>query len=351
MAIDVPAARRAPAAARRMGNAAQRFVSLLDGPRRDVALFRFDDQDRYRWNYRPDGLEWEGRTVWHEGLRLVNMSREQQRAALELLDSGLSERGADRAHAIMSLERSLRETERFTPFYEHAARDPELYSFAVFGPPGGAEPWGWRTGGHHFGVHFTIVDGDVVAPTPLFFGANPAEVKHGPEVGLRTLPEEEDRARELLRLLEPARRRRAVVNSVAPGDILTDAYRGAEPARVPVGLPFAEMSGTEREHLIALVRLYVDRAAGEIASASWRRIEEAGLESITFAWACGEQPGEGHYYAVKGPTFVIEYDKTQDEANHIHSVWRDYTGDWGEDVLAMHYREAHATAARKRSEP
>ena len=135
-----------------------------------------------------------------------------------------------------------------------------------------------------------------------------------------------------------------IVSAIAPGDILTDAYRNASPALPPIGLPFGAMSGEERERLIRLVRLYVDRATGEIAAAQWRRIEHAGLDAVTFAWAGGEPPGEAHYYCIKGPTFVIEYDNTQDGANHVHSVWRDFTGDWGEDLLARHYQDAHRAA-------
>ena len=239
MTLDTRALSRAPVAAKRMTDAAQKLLSVLDNPRRTAVLFAFEEQDRHRWNYRPDGLEWEGRTFWHEGLRLVNMAHDQQRAALALLETGLSVRGADRARAIMALERSLRATERVTEWVPHVVRDSELYSFAMFGTPGGLEPWAWRVGGHHLGLHFTIVDRDLVAPTPLFFGANPAEVRHGPDIGLRTLPEEEDQARELLRLLDPSRKSRAIVSAMAPGDILTDAYRNANPALPPIGLPFA----------------------------------------------------------------------------------------------------------------
>lgn len=347
MTLPIGAPYRAPVAAKRMATATQKLLSALDAPRQAALLFAFEDQERYRWNYRPDGFVWEGRTLWHEGLRLVNMTYDQQRAALELLATGLSAHGADRVRAIMALERSLRETERVSRWTPHAARDPELYAFAVFGTPGGAEPWAWRAGGHHLGLHFTIVDRDLVAPTPLFFGANPAEVRHGPDVGLRTLPEEEDQARDLLRFFDPSRKRRALVSAAAPSDILTDAYRNANPALPPIGVSFAAMSGSERERLIRLVRLYVDRTTEEIASAEWRKIEEAGLDEITFAWAGGEAPGEGHYYSIKGPTFLIEYDKTQDGANHIHSVWRGFTGDWGEDLLALHYTEAHKTSAHR----
>jgi hypothetical protein len=331
-----------------MAEAARSLLRVLDAPRRAAIQFPFEAQERYRWNYRPDGLVLEGQTFWHEGLRLVNMTMEQQRAALDLLDTGLSTHGAGRARAIMALERNLREWERVSEQVRpHVVRDPELYAFAIFGEPGDPGAWAWRAGGHHLGVHFTIVDGDCVAPTPLFFGANPAEVRHGPDRGRRTLPEEEDQARELLALLPSDRRARAVVRATAPGDILTDAYRNASPAVIPMGLPFAAMSGDERDRLVRLVRLYVDRATDEIARTEWEKIERAGLDTICFAWLGAPGPGEPHYYAIKGATFVIEYDKTQDGANHIHSVWRTFTGDWGEDLLAEHYREAHQTAVHE----
>ncbi|APR86300.1 Hypothetical protein A7982_11649 [Minicystis rosea] len=329
-----------------MVDAALHLLSILDPPRRAAVRFAFTDQERYRWNYRPDGFVWEERTFWHEGLRLVNMTETQQHAAFALLASGLGVDGGPKARAIMMLERHLREAERVGSWAPHFVRDPELYAFAIFGDPGGDEPWAWRVGGHHLGVHFTLVDGDRIAPTPLFFGANPAEVRHGSSRGLRTLPEEEEHARELLRCLGPRNKARALVSDVAPGDIVTDAYRDASPAVLPEGVPFGALTAKERDRLIRLVRLYVDRTADEIATLEWRKIEDAGLESITFAWAGGEAPGEGHYYCVKGPTFAIEYDNTQDGANHAHSVWRSFTGDWGEDLLAQHYREAHQASVR-----
>lgn len=346
MALDLSVSYRAPTTARRMAAAAQRFLAGLDEPRLKATQFAFEDRERFRWNYRPDGFDWDGRTFWHEGLRLINMNRSQQQAALALLEAGLSEYGAERARAIIELENDLRETERHTRFVHHVVRDPELYAFAVFGQPGGTAPWSWRAGGHHIGLHFTVVGGELVAPTPLFFGCNPAEVRHGPNVGKRTLPEEEDRARDLLRSLEPEQQRVALVSPTAPTDILTDAYRDANPNTLPRGLAFAALSGQQRERLVGLIRLYVERTAEEVAEAQWRTIEAAGLDSITFAWLGGAEPADKHYYAIKGPTFAIEYDKTQDGANHIHSVWRDYTNDWGDDLLAAHYREAHRAAGQ-----
>jgi hypothetical protein len=342
MATDVSVSYRVPTAAQRMAEAASRFLDALDAPRREAASFPFVGDERYAWNYRPDGFVWEGQTFWHEGLRLINMTRDQQAAALGLLDAGLSAHGTGRARAIMALETSLRETERVVArWVPHVVRDPELYAFSVFGEPGGVGPWAWRVGGHHIGLHFTIVERDLIAPTPLFFGANPAIVRHGPEHGLRTLPEEEDLARALLGVLDPEQKPVAIVRPDAPTDILTDAYRGVDPSVLPRGLAFEAMSGEQREWLIALIRHYVGRTADEVAATEWRKIERAGLDGITFAWAGPEERGERHYYAIVGPTFLIEYDNTQDGGNHIHSVWRDLASDWGEDLLASHYAEAH----------
>jgi len=343
MAVDVSIEQRAPATARRMAEAAQRYLDSLDEARRQATQFAFEDQERYRWNYRPDGFFIDGSTFWHEGLRLINMTPDQQQAAMALLDAGVSARTADRARQIMALESYLREQERVIPrWVPHVVRDPELYAFSIFCHPGGKAPWAWRAGGHHIGFHVTVIDGDLVTTTPFFLGCNPSIVRHGTrDLGLRTLPEEEDMARALLTSLAPERKQIAIVSSTSPNDILTDTYRPANPSVPPRGLSFAVMSGEERQQLVNLIRLYVGRVTDEVADNEWRRIEAAGLETITFAWMGSEEFRQGHYYAIKGPTFLIEYDNTQDDATHIHSVWRDFTNAWGEDMLAAHYAAEH----------
>jgi hypothetical protein len=132
-----------------------------------------------------------------------------------------------------------------------------------------------------------------------------------------------------------------VVDPVAPADILTRNYRRAERNAAPVGLTYAAMRGEQRGQLVGLIREYVDRVADDLAANTWARIEAEGLDGVTFAWAGPEERWQGHYYAVRGPSFLLEYDNTQNGANHIHAVWRDYDGDWGEDLLARHYAEAH----------
>jgi hypothetical protein len=333
MTVEVESPNRAPAVAARMAEAAKRFLSTLTEEQRRAATFPFLGDERYRWNNRP--VE----SMPRNGLWLIAMTAEQQRAAFALLESGLSARALDQARRIMAREATLREHERADQRLANMVRDPELYWWSVFGQPGGQEAWGWRVSGHHVGLHFTIV-GDQIAPCPLFLGANPAESRYGPDKGDRILPEEEDMARDLLVSLDDPRRALAQYSPIAPRDIATDVYRRALPSVVPRGLPFARMDQGGRAKLVGLIRQYLTRSTDDLSEAAWRRIEGAGLDTVTFAWAGPADRGQGHYYAVSGPTFMIEYDNVQNDGNHIHSVWREWDGDWGEDLLAQHYRTA-----------
>ncbi len=332
MATDVAVMRRAPATAGRMAEAANRFLDSLDGARRPKATFPFAGDERYEWNYTP---------IPRNGLLLRDMTPAQRTAALALFEAGLSARAAHQVREILALETILKEMEAMEGRVSRWDRNPELFYFSVFGQPGSRDPWAWRAGGHHIGIEFTVVDGDLVAPTPLFLGTDPAEVLHGPEQGKRIQAAEEDLARALLASFDGEQKRVAIVDPVAPDDILTRNYRRADRDAAPVGLAYAVMNGEQRGKLVTLIREYVDRVADELADSAWARIESEGLEPVTFAWAGPEERKQGHYYAVRGPSFLLEYDNTQHAANHIHSVWREYDGDWGEDLLARHYAEAH----------
>jgi len=322
-----------------MASAVLEFLASLNDMQRRVATLPFGDDRRYIWDYRPP------ENTPRNGLRLINMTASQQRKAMALLDIGLSARGAEQVRQIIDLEIPLLESEqaegRVTPFIRH----PEHYSVCIFGDPSSRAPWAWHIGGHHVGLHFTVIDGDRIVSVPLFFGANPAEVRHGPNSGHRTLPEVEDMARSLVRALPADQKQVAVVSATAFPDILTDKYRIANAFAPPRGLPFTRMSGDNRELLTRLVRHYVDRNNAELSAQYWRKVEPE-LDELTFAWAGSDEPGQGHYYAIKAPSFLIEYDNTQNGANHIHSVLRDISGDWGEDVLAKHYAESHRQGIR-----
>jgi len=332
MTVDLSVSYRAKATAQAMAQAASRFVESLNPAQREAATFPFAGDERYIWNYRP---------TQRNGLRLMNMTQEQQALALALADTGLSQRASEQARWIMKLDDILREHERAEGRVFAGWRDAEYYWFSIFGTPGGTAPWGWRAGGHHIGLHFTIVGGDMISSVPCFLGANPSQVRIGEHAGKRALPEEEDLPRALVQSLEGADREKAVFSEIAPADILTDAYRSLDRFILPRGLSYGAMAGEQRDKLVGIIKHYIGRANDEIAGQEWDKVERAGLDGITFAWGGPVQKGEGHYYAIQGPTFIVEYDNTQNDSNHIHSVWRTFDGDWGEDILSQHYAEAH----------
>ncbi len=226
MTSDTLPTPQAPLTAQRMAQAAIALLESLESDQRARASFPFTGDERYQWAYTPGP---------RNGLMLKEMTATQRRAALRLFDAGLSARGAATAQQIILHETILRETERIEQRPSNDDRDPELYYFSVFGVPGVA-PWGWRVGGHHLALNFAVVSGELVSPAPLFFGANPAEVHHGSERGLRLLAAEEELARALLGSLDGEQKAVAVVDPVAPADILTKNYRMVDPTAVPRGI-------------------------------------------------------------------------------------------------------------------
>jgi len=333
MAVDVSVSYRAPATARAMAEAAKRFVDSLNELQRSYALFPFAGDERYEWNYRPTP---------RNGLRMINMTEDQKALVFALIDSGISKRSAAQARWIMDLEEVLKMHERAEGRVFRGWRDFEYYWVSIFGDPSGSAPWGWRVGGHHIGFHFTIVDRDMVSPTPCFLGANPAQVKIGEHTGKRALPEEEDLPRALVQSLQGADREKAIFSAEAPPDIMTDAYRSLGRYVLPRGIAYSALAGGQREQLVGVIKHYMGRVSDEIAAQEWDKVERAGLDGITFAWGGPVEKGAGHYYAIQGPTFIVEYDNTQGNSNHIHSVYRTFDGDWGEDILAAHYADSHS---------
>lgn len=311
-----------------MLRAARAFLQTLAPAQKAQAMFPFNSEERFRWFYTP---------VPRQGISLKEMTATQRQAALNLLRAGLSEKGYGKAQAIRKLEDVLRELEQ-----GRAARDPELYFFTFFGEPSESGAWGWRYEGHHCSQNWTMVNGRSIsglAGSPQFFGANPAEVRSGPMKGTRALPAEEDLGRSLVKSLNPAQRAEAVLSAAAPAEILTGNQRQAS-IQEDKGIAYAKLSKEQQGTLLALIEEYLSAQPPAQARARLEKIRQAGLGNIRFAWMGGFADGEGHYYRVQGSTFLIEFDNTQNGANHIHCVWRDFHGDWGADLLAEHYRSS-----------
>jgi len=311
-----------------MSHAATSFLAELTPEQRQQATFSMTSEERLRWHFIPNEM------FPRKGLAFRHMTEPQRARAHDLLKAGLSQRGYVTASSIIELENVLRAIETGGKM----ARDPVDYQFTVFGTPGAKDAWGWRVEGHHLSLHFTITGGKAVATSPTFTGANPAEVREGPEKGKRVLAPLEDLGRALVTALDAGQRSSAVYEAVAPGDILTMNKNDIAPV-TPPGVAASAMTPEQRAALMRLIEAYTSVVADDLAADRMAKLKAAGLEQITFAWAGPTEKGAKHYYRVQGPTFLIEYDNTQNDGNHIHAVWRDFAGDFGRDVLREHLRE------------
>lgn len=317
-----------------MADGANKFLASLSPEQKAKATFGFDDEQRFDWHFIPRD---------RKGIPLKDLNEGQRKLAMELMKTGLGTSGYQKATTIVSLEPILAQLEgpqrRFP-------RDPELYYFSIFGTPAAKNVWGWRVEGHHISLNFTVVKGELVSNTPLFFGANPAEVKQGPQQGLRALAGEEDRGRDLVKALDEKQRAAATFDQTAPGDIVSLNKRKADPLK-PEGLAGGQLNKQQKELLDKLVEEYLSRMPQDLADERRKKLREAGMDKLYFAWAGGINRGDPHYYRVQGPTFLVEYDDTQNNANHIHSVWRDFNGDFGDDLLRQHYQNTPHTSSQK----
>jgi Protein of unknown function (DUF3500) len=365
-----------------MAERAWAFLQCLDDRQRSLAAWSFPENDeRTRWFYTPTD---------HGGLPLAAMTPAQERTAFQLVASGLSRAGYYTVSTIIGLDNVLDEVEGWCVNWgRERGRDPRLYYVRIFGEPVTGGTWSWRFGGHHVSINHTIVDGEVVAVTPCFLGADPAS---SPLLGphpLRPLGGAEDYGRELVCSLTKEQRQIAIVSPVAPIDLVggnrslirdgaeppplaqiwrtpfdpgsedgrrietieraLEARVGIQPqhieavrfAAAPKGISAESLSGGQQNLLRQLLDVYLQRMPEPLAAEEGSKFAGAGLERLSFMWAGSLEPGVAHYYRIQGPRLVVEYDNAARDANHIHAVWRDPDGDFGADTLADHYRQAH----------
>ena len=315
-----------------MTAAATKWLEALTPEQRTQAALAIDAEDKVRWNFIPTNMFPRKGVPWKE------MSEPQRKLAHELLKAGLSQKGYLTATAIMELEILLHAIENSDGKKGANVRDPELYFFTIFGTPSAKSAWGWRVEGHHLSLHFTIANNTAVANTPAFFGTNPAEVRvEGPKKGLRILGSMEDAARALMATFDDAQRASAIYDKVAPSDILTATKVAIDPLS-PGGVTAASLTPAQRDLLMKLIETYTVQMADDVAADRLAKIKQAGVDKVTFAWAGETEVGQRHYYRIQGPTFLVEYDNTQNNGNHVHSVWRDFAGDFGRDLLREHVK-------------
>lgn len=320
-------------AADAMTDAAKKFLATLKPEQKAKAHYAdLKSEARHAWHFIPTEMVSFGR----KGLPMTEMADDQRKLALALLQSAMSDGGYAKATGIFTLEGVLKQFEK----NGKVDRNPILYFVSIYGTPDAKGTWAWRFEGHHLSLSFTIVDGKEVVAVPSFMGTNPAEVREGPKKGLRVLGVEEDLGRELVKSLSADQRKVAVFAEKAPSDIITGAKVKAE-RLTPEGISYPKLNDAQKQLLKRVVAEYANRARADVAKGDLAKIDQAGWDKVAFAWAGGLERGDGHYYRVQGPSFLLEYDNTQNGANHVHAVWRDFANDFGDDLLKRHYEQSH----------
>jgi hypothetical protein len=310
-----------------LADAATKLLASLTPEQRQKMTFTLEDAHRVEWFFVP---------IARKGVPLKELTPAQRPLVHALLKAGLGQVGYRLTTQIMELDKVLAEIEK-----DPVRRDPEKYYVSIFGAPSPTGTWGWRFEGHHVSHNFTIARGKLYATTPQFLGANPAEVRvEGPFKGRRVLALEEDMGRALLTALDPQQQQKAIFSKEAPAEIVTKNEPKIDPL-APAGLPATALNDRQRSLLLELIRQHTLRLQSTLARERLGRAMKAGFEKIYFAWAGGMAKGEKYYYRVQGPTFLIEVDNTQNNGNHIHTVWRDFEGDFGRDLLREHLKSAH----------
>lgn len=312
--------------------AAQDFSQSFDSVQRLKLLYPFDTEERYRFFYFPVNNR--------KGISFDQMNGAQRKAAISLIRASLSQQGAEQVAEIMQLETILRSLEGRKS--DDRYRDPERYFLTIFGIPANNTIWGWRIDGHHVCFSFYVQMQKLIASTPGFMGAHPAVVEDGPQKGLEILKQERETAFTLLHSMNAEQTKKVIIATDAPGDIITRVDRKAMIDH-PAGLAFADMNAEQQQLFLNLVSVYIHRYTKLFADGMLKQIQAAGINKLMFAWAGSTEPGIGHphYYRIQGPTLIIEYDNTQDNANHVHTVVRDRQLDFGGDELLEHYKAAH----------
>ncbi len=307
-----------------MAEGARKFLAALTAEQRSKAEFKFDDEERFDWHFIPKP---------RKGLPMKELNADQRKLAQELLHTGLSQKGYLKATTIMSLENILREIENGSG----PTRDPELYYVSIFGTPSTKDPGPGAS-------KDTIARSISLSPGAPWWrlrrhSSAPIRRRYARDRArdCECSPERRIWARELIKSLDEKQRKQAIFDQTAPKEIITANKVQVDPL-APAGIPVGQLTPAQTEHFKRLLDEYLSRMPEDLAAERLEKLRHAGMEKIYFGWCGGIERGDPHYYRLQGPTFLVEYDDTQNDANHIHTVWRDFNGDFGRDLLREHYQ-------------
>lgn len=301
-----------------MASAASALLKSLTDEQKGLVSFDFNDEERVNWHFIPRE---------RKGLGLWDLDGKALTSAEAFVSTGLTVAGYETSLKVRSLEEVLYLLEGGEEHTRRMRRHPHKYYISIFGDPSGDAAWGWRFEGHHLSLNYTVKGGEILSSTPEFFGANPGLIDAGPGRSLRVLGRREDLARSILKSASDEQQAKIWISQEAPRDI-----RGAGAAQAevsdPAGVSAGDMTPEQQKLMKELVGEYLTAMPASVVRRRVKEIEEAGVENVYFAWWGGSELNEPHHYIVQGPTFIIEYNNTQNQANHVHSIWRDLRGDF-----------------------
>lgn len=301
-----------------MATAALKLAEVLPADQKQKLMYKYDDPERLNWHFIPKD---------RNGIVLWDLNGEPRKAAEELVKVGLSAAGHAKVLQVRSLEEVLYLFEGGEEDYRRNRRHPHKYHITVFGTPGPTGLWGWRFEGHHLSLNFSIQDGVVVSSTPEMFGANPALIDAGPSRKLRILAGREDIARQILKACNEEQKKQMWISETAPDDI-----RGAGLAQPvveeAVGLRYGDMSPEQKKLLKELLGEYLSAMPAQVVRDRLKAIEASGMDNVRMAWWGESEVNKRHHYVIQGASFIVEYNNTQNEANHVHAMWRNVGGDF-----------------------
>ena len=312
-----------------LSHAVESFLGTLNDELRAKATFEFEDDERFNWHFIPKSDR--------KGVAIEDLNEAQKIGLMNILSTAMSDDGYKKVTEIMQLEIVLQIIEGHPKVNRY--RNPEMYYLSVFGDPSGSKPWGWRFEGHHLSLNFTSLTGELTSVSPSFMGTNPAIVRETEYKGKEVLKLEQDLGRAFIKSFSPEQLTKAMIQEKAPNDMFTFADREVNLKEFE-GISYGELNEDQQKKLIELLDLYLNNMNEDIAEKNRERIQKAGFGNLYFGWAGGLESGEGHYYRIHSPIFLIEYDNVQNNNNHIHTVWRDLENDFGEDLLKKHYQES-----------
>ncbi len=305
------------------------FLSTLSPTLKSKVQYTWNDGERLNWHFVPRD---------RNGISLHELNEKQRTAAFALLKASLSNQGYQKATGILALEKILQQVEGRGE--NDSYRDPLNYYFTIFGTPAPDKLWGWRLEGHHLSLNFSTANGIIESSTPSFWGSNPAVVPSANERGKKTLKDEMDLGFALINALNEQQLAKARFSETTLPEIVSYNKRQAE-LLTPAGILYKDLTAEQQQLFMKLLNTYIKNYEFGFAEKLMEKIKKAGFDKLSFAWAGALKPGAGHYYRIQGPMLLIEYDNTQNNANHIHSVVRDLTNDFAGDILREHYQKEH----------